>query len=253
MVSLMGFIGGKSGYRILRRLSPGGKVSCCGGTPDSSNKLDILGNLFWKVIKDRHIVDFGCGYGDEAIHMARRGAAQVVGIDIRENVLDIARQKAIDAGVENSCRFVSDVAGLHADIIVSIDAFEHFDDPGAILDIMAHMLNRDGRVWISFGPPWYHPAGGHGFSVFPWAHLVFTEASLIRWRSDFKTDGATCFGEVSGGLNQMTVRHFIRLVERSPLRFDYLECVPIRRARWFHNRLTREFFTSIVQCRLARR
>jgi len=31
---------------------------------------------------------------------------------------------------------------------------------------------------------------------------------LIRWRSDFKTDGVTCFSDVAGGLDQITIRRF---------------------------------------------
>jgi hypothetical protein len=95
--------------------------------------------------------------------------------------------------------------------------------------------------------------GGHLFSVFPWAHLLFSEKALIRWRSTFKTDGATRFGEVAGGLNQMTVAKFQRLVADSPLQFANLELVPIRKVRLFHNRLTREFTTAIVRCRLVKR
>ena len=40
----------------------------------------------------------------------------------------------------------------------------------------------------SFGPPWYHPLGGHIFSVFPWAHLVFSEKVLLRWRKKFRPE-----------------------------------------------------------------
>jgi hypothetical protein len=55
---------------------------------------------------------------------------------------------------------------------------------GAILEIMYGLLKPDGRVMLCFGPIWYHPLGGHLFSVFPWAHLVFSEAALIQWRLD---------------------------------------------------------------------
>ncbi len=63
---------------------------------------------------------------------------------------------------------------------------------------MDAMLKPGGRLYASFGPTWFHPYGGHLFSVFPHAHLIFTERSLIRWRSDFKSDGATRFHEVAG-------------------------------------------------------
>ena len=106
---------------------------------------------------------------------------------------------------------------------------------------------------VSFGPTWYHPLGGHLFSVFPWAHLIFSEEALIRWRSNFKADGATRFSEVAGGLNQMTIRKFEALIERSAFTFAALELVPIRKLRRFHSRLTREFTTAIVRCHLVPR
>jgi hypothetical protein len=118
---------------------------------------------------------------------------------------------------------------------------------------MNRLLQPAGEVLVSFGPTWYHPLGGHLFSVFPWAHLIFSEKALIRWRSDYRTDGATRFSEVAGGLNQMTIERFEELVAASPLRFASLELVPIRKLRRFQNRLTREFTTSIVRCRLVKR
>ena len=93
-------------------------------------------------------------------------------------------------------------------------------------------------------------AGGSG-TTFPWSHLVFTERALIRWRSDFKTDGATRFREVEGGLNQMTIHRFERLLAESDSRVQSFETPPIKQARVLHNRLTREFFTSFVRCTLV--
>ena len=134
-----------------------------------------------------------------------------------------------------------------------MDAFEHFGDPAGILGIMNALLQPTGEVLVSFGPTWYHPLGGHLFSVFPWAHLIFSEKALIRWRSAFKTDGATRFSEVAGGLNQMTIAKFEKLVATSPFKFASLELVPIKKLRSFHNRFTREFTTAVVRCRLVKR
>ena len=139
------------------------------------------------------------------------------------------------------------------DIIISLDAFEHFAEPAAVLRVMDGLLKPEGQVVASFGPTWYHPLGGHLFSVFPWAHLLLSEEALIRWRSGFKTDGATRFGEVAGGLNQLTIREFERIVAESPFQFATLEPVPIRKLRRLHNRLTREFTTSVVRCRLVKK
>jgi SAM-dependent methyltransferase len=134
-----------------------------------------------------------------------------------------------------------------------MDAFEHFANPAEVLRVMNTLLKPEGEVIIWFGPTWFHPLGGHLFSVFPWAHLLFREEALIRWRSTFKTDGATRFGEVAGGLNQMTIKKFEGIVEESPFRFVSFESIPIKRLRRFHNRLTREFTTAAVRCRLVKR
>jgi SAM-dependent methyltransferase len=184
--------------------------------------------------------------------MARKGARRVIGIDIREDLLQTARQKALTAGVQDTCLFASSTSEL-ADLVVSVDAFEHFADPAGILRIMNTLLQPAGEVLVSFGPTWYHPLGGHLFSVFPWAHLLFSEEALIRWRSTFKTDGATRFGEVAGGLNQMTIARFEELIAASAFTFAGLELVPIKKLRRLHNRFTREFTTAVVRGRLVKR
>jgi hypothetical protein len=89
--------------------------------------------------------------------------------------------------------------------------------------------------------------------VFPWAHLLFTESALVRWRAEFNNDGATRFSEITGGLNKMTIANFRRLVWQSGFRFETFETIPIRAARLLCNPLTRELFTSLVRCRLALR
>ena len=239
-------------YRILKRISPGAPDCCSGAIYEGKSKLAaLMGDEIFDKIAGKVIIDFGCGEGADAVEMAVRGAKRVIGIDIREDVLQASRQKALSAGVQNSL-FVSSTKEL-ADIVVSVDAFEHFADPAGILRSMNTLLQPAGEVLVSFGPTWYHPLGGHLFSVFPWAHLIFSEKALIRWRSTFKTDKATRFSEVAGGLNQMTIAKFEELIAGSPLRFASLELVPIKKLRRFHNRLTREFTTAIVRCRLVKR
>jgi SAM-dependent methyltransferase len=248
-------IGGALGYHLLKRISPTGNAAAMDGSAYvGKSKLELLlGPRVWDLTRGKTVLDFGCGEGHEAVELAERGAGLVVGLDIRESALSVARANARKAGVADRCRFTTDAAQVRADVIVSTDAFEHFSDPAGVLRAMSAMLAPEGSVLASFGPTWYHPLGGHLFSVFPWAHLIFTERAFIRWRSDFKHDGATRFSEVAGGLNQMTIRRFERLVAASPLRFAEMEPVPIRRLRPVANRLTREWTTATVRCRLVRR
>jgi SAM-dependent methyltransferase len=215
------------------------------------SKLEILlGRSIWDEIAGRTVLDFGCGPGIEVVEMAQRGATHVVGIDIREKWLQQAQARADAAGVSDSCIFEK-TWSEPVDVIVCLDCFEHFADPAAILRHMRALLNPGGRVLVSFGPPWGHPLGGHLYSIFPFSHLVFPDAALVRWRSTFKSDGARTILE--SGLNKMTVGRFERVIAKSPFRFETLEVVPIRKLRPIANRLTREFTTSIVRCRLVPR
>jgi SAM-dependent methyltransferase len=250
----MALIGGVLGYRVLRRISPSGETGWMDGSAYAGkSKLEmLLGPRVWRETAGKTVIDFGCGEGAEVIEMARGGARKVIGLDIRTDVLARARANAAAQGVADRCEFVSE-AGEAADVITAIDSFEHFADPERVLERMCDLLRPDGCVLAAFGPTWYHPLGGHLFSVFPWAHLVFTEKALMRWRAGFKNDGATTFADVAGGLNRMTVRRFEAMVGRSGLRFAQFEAVPIRRLKPVANRLTREFTTAIVRCKLVAR
>src|ERR1700686_1317943 len=123
-------------YRILKRISPGAPDGCGAGSYEGRSKLAVLmGDEFFNKIAGKVVIDFGCGEGAEAVEMAGRGAKRVIGIDIREDVLEAARQKAVSNGVQNTCLFVTSTKEL-ADIVVSVDAFEHWDDAAGLLCIM---------------------------------------------------------------------------------------------------------------------
>jgi SAM-dependent methyltransferase len=215
------------------------------------SKLEVLlGRSIWDETSGRTVLDFGCGPGHEVVEMAQHGAAHVIGIDIQDKWLRIAKERADSAGVADRCTFAKTWSEA-VDAIVCVDCFEHFADPAGILRHMRSLLKNGGRVLVSFGPPWGHPLGGHLYSIFPFSHLVFPDSALVRWRSTIKTDGARTILE--SGLNKMTVRRFERLIARSPFTFETFEVVPIRKLRRIANRLTREFTTSIVRCRLVPR
>jgi SAM-dependent methyltransferase len=246
----VGIVGGQLGYQILRHMRLKSGV-CDGSAYTQESKLAVLfGPSFWDEIRGKTVIDFGCGEGTESIEMARHGATKVIGVDIQRPLLEIGRRKAESMSITGV--LFCDEPTESADVVVTLDGFEHFGDPEGVLRTMATLLKPSGCIMACFGPTWYHPYGGHLFSVFPWAHLVFTEKALIRWRSDFKCDGATRFSEVRGGLNQMTIRRFRKIVAASPLRFLSFEAIPIRGIRPVHNWLTQEFLSSVVRCRLVK-
>jgi SAM-dependent methyltransferase len=238
------------GYRLLRRLikvSPGNEITTA---YDGKSKMEVFfGAAIWKELANKTVVDFGCEGGVESVDMAQHGVKRVIGIDIREAALENARQRAKEAGLSDNCTFTTKLEEK-VDVIVSLDAFEHFHDPLEMLGIMRELLKDDGYVLACFGPTWYHPLGGHGFSIFPWAHLIFTESVLMRWYRQDSGISAYRFTDVVGGLNQLTVKRFEKIVSESEFEFASFEPVPIRKLKRVANRMTREFTTAVVKCKL---
>lgn len=262
----MGVFGGRVGKWVLSKLliptyAVDPRLSVYSSSFDEIQKYFTLRNMN-ENMNDLTVMDFGCGYGRTALEIAKLGSWQVIGLDIRDSVLHEARKLAQNERLSN-LRFVNaltdEVKELYGkvDIIVSIDAFEHYSDPAKILDEMDKYLAKEGRVYISFGPPWWHPYGAHlqFMTRLPWPHIMFTERVLMAARSFYKTDGAVKFEQVEGGLNRMSVRKFERLIQNSVFRITTLQLIPIRRTKLLHSYCPggRELFTSIIKASLQRK
>ena len=252
----MGIIGGRLGVAFLNRFAPSDTLEVGVWKQPTAAEVEfpfrlrhLFGERFVDDIRGKTVTDFGCGGGRDVVEMVLLGASEGVGLEIRTELFDDARKLAEHWGVADRCRFQT-ATTVAVDVVISVDAFEHFDNPDEILHWMAGCLKPDGVAWISFGPTWYHPRGGHLFSVFPWSHLIFTEWAQLEWRKRFRNDGATRFREVAGGLNQMSISRFKKIVRRSPFAIEAFETPPIRGIRLFDNPLTREFLSSCVRCRL---
>jgi len=222
--------------------------------PTSVHRLPldkIFTNNFPQKVAGKFVVDFGCGLGGDTETMARWGAKLALGLEIRDELVqDNKRRIQLD-----NCTFATtlpDDLESKADIVISIDAFEHFDQPAEMLKIMYSCLRPGGEAYINFGPTWYHPYGGHAFSMFPWAHLLFTEKALIRWRNQYYHDGATRFHEVAGGLNKLSISSFEKIFKNSSFVVEKIYCKPIRGWRWLQIILGRELCTSGVFVRLRK-
>lgn len=239
-------------YRVLCWAYSHDPDRLTGNAYQNRSKLEtLLGADLFQHTRGKTIIDFGCGYGDQTIELARNGAQLAIGLDIREEVLNAARAKA--SGIPNT-RFLTpqQCPRESADVVISLDSFEHFESPAAALRLMHDLLRPGGVLLASFGPPWKHPIGGHSFSVFPWSHLLVNEKALVGWYNLVKNKAVSRFEEVSGGLNRMTIARFEGLVRASDFREALITPVPIRKLRHLHNPLTREFTTAVVKCKLTK-
>jgi 2-polyprenyl-3-methyl-5-hydroxy-6-metoxy-1,4-benzoquinol methylase len=120
----------------------------------SQDKIAVLATLPWK---GKMVLDVGCGTGEVAYHIARRGAARVVGIDYAPQAVKVASETYRGKNLEYRCEDVADTKGKF-DVILSMGTLEHIDDPLALLKRMKAMLRPGGSIVIT-SPNWSNPRG----------------------------------------------------------------------------------------------
>jgi 2-polyprenyl-3-methyl-5-hydroxy-6-metoxy-1,4-benzoquinol methylase len=104
--------------------------------------------------KQVRIAEVGCGEGVAAITIAKAYPnAEVVGYDLDEASIAVARTKAADAGVDDRVRFeMGDAGALHRrgdyDLVMAIEMLHDVPDPVAVLRTMQHLAGDTGAVLV---------------------------------------------------------------------------------------------------------
>jgi SAM-dependent methyltransferase len=223
--------------------------------------LSILKEVFpdlTGLIRDKVVLDFGCGLGYQSIALAKFGAKRVIGVEIVEKNLDHARELSrknnMGARVEFRNNIQDDPDDLF-DTAILQNSFEHIANPEKVLCEVARAVRPNGKILLTFGPLWLSPHGSHMNQLFgiPWVNVLFSEAAVMKVRSKVKSDGANRYEEVSGGLNKMTVRRFEKIVRdlKMQIEFKRYDCI------WKMNALNsipflREFFINRVSCVISK-
>lgn len=99
------------------------------------------------------VVDVGCGHGASTIVMAQAfPASRFLGIDSHQESVEVARQRAAEAGVADrvwfECASATDYPGSNYDLICFMDAFHDLGDPVGAARHAERVLSRDGAVMM---------------------------------------------------------------------------------------------------------
>ena len=106
-------------------------------------------------VRGKQVLDVGCGGGILAEAMARRGAAQVLGIDLAEKPLKVAQLHALEAGIGNIDYREVAVEALAIeqpaafDVVTCMEMLEHVPDPASVVRACATLVKPGGQVFFS--------------------------------------------------------------------------------------------------------
>jgi len=128
--------------------------------PDSDElgRLKLLYVLQYKDVvniarpQNKTILDGGTGKGRFAISCAISGAQKVIAIDISEEMLAIARERARLAGVQDKISFeLADVESLKYDsnffdVSICMETFVHLPNPQKAVDELARVTKQGGVI-----------------------------------------------------------------------------------------------------------
>jgi len=104
-------------------------------------------------LKGKKVLDVGCGGGLLSEGMATRGA-DVVGIDLSEKALGVARLHLLESGQAVDYRHLSaeELAGQEAgsyDIVTCLEMLEHVPNPASTIASCAALVKPGGHVFFS--------------------------------------------------------------------------------------------------------
>jgi ubiquinone/menaquinone biosynthesis C-methylase UbiE len=104
-------------------------------------------------VTGKAVLDIGCGSGVYSVDFARRGARRVLGVDFSANMLQLARQEAVEHDVTDVCQFVqSNFLELNVaerfDVSIAVGVFDYLPDPLTFLRKM--VASTRGKVIATF-------------------------------------------------------------------------------------------------------
>ncbi len=166
----------------------------------------------------KRVLDFGAGTGGMVQRLLDNGAAQVVGVDISERVIDYGRERLAAFG-DRVEMYAGDIRSLDIgqfDVIVSQNTLEHVMPLDDVVQAVVAKAKPGGDIYFGFSPLWYSPFGHHGYpqTRLPWRHLLMGDRSVLD--SMRQVSGKSYDSVFDAGFNKATPRQFDAMFRALP-------------------------------------
>ena len=120
-------------------------------------RFNLIRNLAPQSAGEWTVLDVGCGSGRYSVTLAAEGARRVVGVDVSEEMIRLARSDAEAAGVGERCEFhraafLDFRTDETFDVSVATGYYDYMDDPLPHLQKMK--AHTRGRIFASFPKRW---------------------------------------------------------------------------------------------------
>ncbi|MFC1919860.1 class I SAM-dependent methyltransferase [Chloroflexota bacterium] len=145
-----------------------------------------------KIEKGMQVLDFGCGTGNFSVKLAKKGC-RVTGVDVSEEMLKIARSKAVMQRFDiDFIRITGDELAFedsYFDAVVTMATFEFIKDSLKVLAELFRVVKPGGQVLVgtiakdSAWGEYYESESHQNDSVFKYAYFK-TLQDLMSWKKD---------------------------------------------------------------------
>lgn len=97
-------------------------------------------------LKGKKVLDLGCGFGEHCKQFIECGAQKVVGIDISEKMLEVAKKENSDPKITYLHMPMEEITKLNEqfDVVVSSLALHYIEDFVGVVNGIYHLLKVDG-------------------------------------------------------------------------------------------------------------
>lgn len=171
-------------------------------------------------LRDKNILDLGCGFGFFAEWAAQQGAAHIHGIDVSEKMLAVAREKCADLPVsfERADLETAEFDTARYDLVFSSLAVHYLEDFSAFCNRVRRALKDDGRFVFSTEHPVFAARANPEF-------MTDAEGYMVGAVNDYLREGQRLTNWIADGVvkHHRLISTTINALQATGLRLDAIE------------------------------